>query len=311
MPIEIGRRCKFCQSDQLRQFTATERMLGLGGEFLYSECLACSSIQLEESLEDFSSFYPENYYSFSPLSLSSFPVRVLKKLRMRIFLWTGLKKIAPIYGYWLKKINPKFSHKIADVGCGNGQLLYELEASGFKNLHGFDPYIQETKVISTSLKLWKKRIEDSDLTFDLIMMHHSFEHMKDPMAVLKNCYEKLNPGGKLLIRCPVADSEIWKTKGILWVQLDAPRHLIIPSLSGMKKLAEKVDFFLTEIEFDSTDFQFWGTKLYENGEKLEQGKIRLYCSQAERADQMKKAVQYNEEGKGDQACFYLVKIDPS
>jgi len=56
------------------------------------------------------------------------------------------------------------------------------------------------------------------------MMHHAFEHMDDPKAMLKLCFDKLNPGGRLLIRTPVTDSEVWKEKRELWVQLDAPRH---------------------------------------------------------------------------------------
>jgi predicted SAM-dependent methyltransferase len=150
-------------------------------------------------------------------------------------------------------------------------------------------------------------LEDSDFMFDVIMMHHSFEHMQDPEAVLQTCYDHLNPGGKLLVRCPVADAEIWKTKRELWVQLDAPRHLIIPTVAGMKNVANRVGFNLQEIEFDSSDFQFWGTLLYEHGERLDHSKINAYLNADERNKLKQKAVQYNKAGKGDQACFYLTK----
>jgi SAM-dependent methyltransferase len=282
-------------------------MLGLGGEFSYSECLNCGSIQLIDKIKDYSIFYPSQYYSFSNLNYSNSIVKFFKKLRMRIFLRTGWKMTAPIYGYWLRKINPHFSHRIADIGCGNGQLLYELSVSGFKDLHGFDPYIKESKIISNQLRLKKQGLEMSDKMFDLIMMHHSFEHMEDPETVLRTCFEKLTPKGTLLIRCPVADAEIWKTKGPLWVQLDAPRHILIPSIEGMIKVAEKVGFSISEIDFDSSDFQFWGTQLYENGEKLDEKLIGKYLSNAQRKELLKKAAQFNRECKGDQACFYLVK----
>lgn len=309
MPIDLKPCCKFCNSDRLVEFTATERMLGLGGNFRYSECLACGSLQLNDFIEDFSPYYPRDYYSFSTLRKSSSHVQFLKTLRMKVFLNTGLQKIAPLYGYWLKKLKPRFEDRIADVGCGNGQLLYELSVSGFRDLHGFDPFIDRSEEISESLKLWKKRIEDSDLLFDVIMMHHSFEHMEDPQGILRSCYEHLNPGGKLLVRCPVADAQIWKEKRALWVQLDAPRHLIIPTVEGMRVVSERVGFRLTEIEFDSSDFQFWGSVLYENGERLDHSKINSYLSEEERKSIQEKALRYNREGKGDQACFYLVKPD--
>lgn len=307
MPIDSVAFCKFCGSPRQELFTAKERMLGLGGEFEYGECKDCGSLQLESIPEDLSEYYPSNYYSFSGLSASGLGIRILKKLRMRLFLLLGVQWQAPMYGYWLKKVHPGFSARIADVGCGNGQLLYEFYAAGYSDLHGFDPYIEGEQHLASGLTLWKKRIEESEFTFDLIMMHHAFEHMEDPHQVLMACFEKLNPGGILLIRCPVADSEVWKEKRDLWVQLDAPRHLIIPTVRGLKSKAESLGFVLEEVEFDSSDFQFWGTTLYEQGETLQQSKIGKFFTPEDRDALKEKANRYNQEGKGDQACFYFRK----
>jgi SAM-dependent methyltransferase len=307
MPIDSIHTCKFCGSQELEFFTAAERMLGMGGQFRYAECKVCGSLQLDAIPADLSVYYPPNYYSFGGLSTSGFGMKVLKHFRMRAFLWLGVEWQAPRYGYWLKKVHPGFSARIADVGCGNGQLLYELYAAGYSDLHGYDPYIGEDRYLSPGLTLWKKRIEESEYHFDLIMMHHSFEHMEDPHQVLKSCFEKLIPGGKLLIRCPVADAQVWKEKRDLWVQLDAPRHLIIPTLKGLKSKAESLGFILDEVEFDSTDFQFWGTELYERGELLQEIKAVEFFSPIEREALKQKAHQYNQQGKGDQACFYLRK----
>lgn len=307
MPIDLPTCCKFCNSSNLNYFHAQERMLGMGGDFKYSECLSCGSLQLETIPEDLSSFYPTNYYSFSELKYSDSKVKLLKTLRMRAFIQFNMNWNAPMYGYWLKKVHPGFSARIADVGCGNGQLLYELHASGYSDLHGFDPFINEGKELAKGLKLWKKRIEESENTFDLIMMHHAFEHMEDPHQVLSSCYNQLNPGGKLLIRCPVADSQVWKDSRELWIQLDAPRHLIIPTVKGFKIKAEQIGFKLEEVEFDSSDFQFWGTELYRRGERLDQSKLKDFLTQADRQAMQEKALQYNQDQKGDQACFYLIK----
>lgn len=283
-------------------------MLGMGGEFLYAECTPCGSLQLATIPKDLPAYYPSSYYSFTPLVRSNFKVKILKKLRMWAFLELGMRWIAPIYGYWLNKVHPGFSSRIADVGCGNGQLLYELHAGGFSDLHGFDPYIAAEEEITPGLTLWKKRIEESNSSFDLIMMHHSFEHMEDPTEVLAACFNKLNPGGKLLIRCPVADATVWKESRELWVQLDAPRHLIIPTVKGLETCASKIGFVLDEVEFDSSDFQFWGTELYRRGEILNEGKIFNFFTRKERKTMQEKALQYNQEGKGDQACFYFRKL---
>lgn len=299
--------CKFCGHSDLHTYPAEERMFGIGGNFTYGECQKCGSLQLITIPEDLSVYYPSDYYSFSTLKKSDFKNQLLKKVRLRVFLATGLKSIAPIYGSWLKKIKPSFNSKIADVGCGNGQLLYELFASGFRNLHGFDPFMEKSVEVEKGLSLWKKTIEESDDRFDLIMMHHSFEHMENPELVLKSCFDKLNPGGYLLIRCPVGDSEVWKEKHEYWVQLDAPRHLIIPTVKGLTDLAEKVGLKKDEVVFDSTDFQFWGTAIYEKGISLRKSKLGEHFSKDELAALKQKALQYNQEGKGDQACFYFKK----
>jgi SAM-dependent methyltransferase len=226
---------------------------------------------------------------------------------MRAFLWAGIQWQAPIYGYWLRKVHPGFSARIADVGCGNGQLLYELHAAGYRDLHGFDPFIEQEVQLAPGLTLWKKRIEESQFNFDLIMMHHSFEHMLDPHELLEFCFNKLNPGGKLLIRCPVADAAVWKEKRELWVQLDAPRHLIIPTVKGLKNLAERLGLVLEEVEFDSSDFQFWATALYEKGEPLDERRINSFVSRQEREAMKEQAKLYNQQGIGDQACFFFKK----
>ncbi len=300
--------CKFCEISNQVLFEAKERMFGMGGEFTYAECLDCGSLQLETIPEDLSPYYSHAaYYSFSKLIESDLKTRILKNIRMRIFLLTGFSKLEPSYGYWLKKVHNGFGAKIADVGCGNGQLLYELYASGYRDLHGFDPFIEKTEQINSCFQLNKQKIEDTDLKFDLIMMHHSFEHMESAGQILKTCFEKLNPEGKLLIRTPVTDGEVWKKKRELWVQLDAPRHLIIPSVSGFRELALKNGFRLDEVEFDSTGIQFWGTALYEKGLPLEPlTRGRHFDSETLKGFD-KKAVQYNQSGKGDQVCFYLSK----
>lgn len=300
--------CKFCGSSNQVLFEAKERMFGMGGEFFYAECLNCGSLQLENIPEDLSPYYSNAaYYSFNKLNKSDLKTRILKNIRMRGFLLTGISKLEPSYGYWLKKVHRGFGAKIADVGCGNGQLLYELFASGYRDLYGFDPFIEKTQRINSSLQLNKKKIEETDLKFDLIMMHHAFEHMEIPSQILEVCFEKLNSGGKLLIRTPVTAGAVWKAKRELWVQLDAPRHLIIPSVQGFRVLAEKVGFRLDEVEFDSTGIQFWGTELYEKGLPLDQRTLGKHFDLETMKRFTEKANKFNQEGKGDQVCFYLTK----
>jgi SAM-dependent methyltransferase len=280
----------------------------MGGEFTYTSCTSCGSLQLSSIPENLGPYYPSDYYSFGLLQPSGLFRNLLKKIRIRAYFAAGLKFFLPPFGLsWLKKLSLNFTDCIADVGCGNGQLLYELHVSGFKNLHGFDPFLENESQLGAGLKLWNKEFGQTDLYFDVVMLHHSFEHMADPEQVLKTCFERLNPGGRLLVRCPVSDAKVWKEKQSLWVQLDAPRHLTIPSTQGFVAVAQRCGFEVQEVVFDSTAFQFWGTALYEQGEKLDSKKNRIYFSENQLEEWEQKAIQYNQEGVGDQACFFCVK----
>lgn len=306
MPIDFsGKSCSYCGSTKQKSFLAEERMLGLHDQFQYLECLACGSLQIAESPKNLGDYYPKEYYSFLELSRSNGFIRFLKKIRMSAFRSFGI--FPPRFGYWLKKLQIHKTSRIADVGCGNGQLLYELYCGGFERLEGFDPFIDQEVRLTEELILFPTEIKEAKSGFDLIMMHHSFEHMEDPKRVLQTCWEKLQPGGELLIRVPVADSQVWKEKGSMWVQLDAPRHLTIPTVKGLSQLAEEIGFELREILFDSSDFQFWGTELYSRGEKLNRDRLGDFFSSKELKEMQKKALQFNQEGNGDQACFYFLK----
>jgi len=308
MPTDWSSTCKFCGGDNYLIFEAQERMLQMPGNFTYHECQSCGSIQIKDIPENLADYYPvDSYYSQAKLVESSKLKNRLKALRLNLFLNSPFDFLAPSYGYWLKKIDPKPTDRIADLGCGNGQLLYELYASGFQKLEGFDPFIPKTVHLNPNLTLWKKSFEESEGCFDLIMMHHAFEHMADPEEILEICLDRLVPGGKLLVRTPVAGAQIWEEKREMWVQLDAPRHLVIPSAKGFTQLVEKIGFVQNEVVFDSTEFQFWGTALYEQGYPLSPDLVDSLFGKKVLARMKKNALRLNQEGKGDQACFYLSK----
>jgi hypothetical protein len=83
--------------------------------------------------------------------------------------------------------------------------------------------------------------------------------------------------------------------------------LTIPSTQGFVAAAQRAGFEVQEIVFDSTAFQFWGTAGYEQGEKLDRRKVSALFSEKQLVEWEQKAIQYNQEGIGDQACFFCIK----
>lgn len=284
-----------------------EMMFGLGKEFAYTQCPQCGTIQQMDPPKNMSAYYPKGYYSFSGLSLSNVQVRWMKRLRFFLIRKFGLTLFQPVYGRWLRLMDVEKDQAVADIGCGNGQLLYELYSSGFGNLSGFDPFIDSSRSVAKGLTLYKKELDQIQETYHAVMVHHAFEHMPSPDASFALLARLLKPGGKLLIRLPVSDGEAWTLFRETWVQLDAPRHYFIPSVAGMKILAERHGLELYHTEFDSTSFQFWASQKYQKGHSLHQSGQKINPSAEVLKEFEKKAASLNSVRKGDQAAFYFRK----
>lgn len=305
MSVERNKVCLGCGNDKDNSiFLAYEKMLGLGVAFKYLNCSACKSIQISDIPENIDEYYPENYYAFGNLIESKGLRNQFKKIRKILFDWKLWHFSYPEYYNWLKPLSILRDSAIADIGCGNGQLLYELSCTGYTNLHGFDPYLK--KEMSThGLNLQRKDVMEVSGQFDLIMLHHSFEHMVNPLESMKRLGQLLKPEGQLLIRVPVTDAEVWEKEGINWFQLDAPRHFFIPSRLAMRILGEKAGLKLNLVVFDSNENQFAITNLYKDGKSMKEYNSKNLEVKKSKKNWKLKADILNKTGKGDQACFYF------
>jgi predicted SAM-dependent methyltransferase len=145
------------------------------------------------------------------------------------------------------------------------------------------------------------------------MLNHSFEHMPDPLSVLKKLYEIVSPGKYVMIRIPVADCHAWEKYNVNWVALDPPRHLFVHTTKSMEMLAKESGFELARIMHDSNEKQFWGSEQYlkdiplldsksyfenPNNSIFTKKQIKVYRA---------KTRELNKKHQGDAACFYLYK----
>jgi hypothetical protein len=135
--------------------------------------------------------------------------------------------------------------------------------------------------------------------------------MSDPRATLTTLRNRLRPGGAIVIRVPVADSDAAEMYGSDWVQLDAPRHLIVPTDAGMQAVADACGLTLTRTFRDSTAFQFWGSEQYRRGIPLHDprgyghpGGEQLFPP-AQIAAWEQAAIDLNARGRGDSAGYVL------
>jgi 2-polyprenyl-3-methyl-5-hydroxy-6-metoxy-1,4-benzoquinol methylase len=316
-------QCRICGNEKgNKKYTIKEMMYGFKDEFEYFQCIHCNCLQIERIPENMTKYYPSNYYSLNACSgnfkgiigkvrqlrdyYALFNKGVIGKLIYERFPHSGLQS--------LSKLNLTKDLRILDVGCGSGEILYALKKFGFKNILGIDAYIEKDFNYANGLGILKKNICDIEDKFDLIMFHHSFEHMDNPFRVFQKINKLLSSDGICLIAIPVVDSWAWENYKTKWVQIDAPRHLFLHSKRSIGLLAGDSGLRIKEIVFDSAGFQFWGSEQYKRGIPLySQNSFLVNPSKSifnkqEIKTFPKKAEELNLAGKGDQAVFYLEKI---
>jgi SAM-dependent methyltransferase len=219
-------------------------------------------------------------------------------------------------GQGVREIGLTRKTRILDVGCGAGELLLSLREAGFRHLLGVDAYLADDRIASAGLHGLKRSIHEVTGVWDLVMFHHSFEHLPDPQAALAAAARLLPPGGRCLIRLPLVSSYAWEHYGVDWVQLDAPRHFFLHSEKSLRRLAAGAGFEITKIVYDSTAFQFVGSELYRRDIPLRSqtpADVQLRAtafSREEIAAFEEHARELNAETRGDQAAFYLTKPAP-
>lgn len=96
-----------------------------------------------------------------------------------------------------------------DIGCGNGYLLSELSKRGFNSLGiDFNPDSVRVATEHFHINAQVARLEDIIALashFDLALLVHVLEHAEDPVSLLKNIRQILNPDGILLLEIPNRD----------------------------------------------------------------------------------------------------------
>ncbi|HWS00250.1 MAG TPA: class I SAM-dependent methyltransferase [Prolixibacteraceae bacterium] len=308
-----GIACKICGNiANNRIHLAKERLLNMRDEFPYLECANCYCIQIVETPDNLSKYYPAEYYSFRnpKFGLALNPlVYFLKKSLIRHYL----KKFDPAGALlslflphpfpWMKPGLLSFKSAILDVGCGSGRVIRSMQRSGFKNLTGIDPFLEKDLQNSPELKILKKDLFEMTGKFDFIMLHHAFEHMDHPDRVLGKIRELLKPTGKLLIRIPVANAYAWRKYRTHWFALDAPRHLFLHTPHSIHLLAQKAGLTVDRIDYDSSFVQFASSEKYLRD--IPYSDDFSMFSRKQMRDFSKEAERLNRIGDGDCACFYL------
>jgi SAM-dependent methyltransferase len=316
-------KCRICANEAgNKEFRVREMMFGLRDEFIYFMCAECGCLQIGEIPNDMSKYYPSRYCSFPAKKYISENrlLRMVVRLRDRYAFFNRGFTGKLLYARFpfpalrsLSILKLGTQARILDVGCGSGSVLHALRSLGFEKLLGVDAYINESIESANGVRILKGTILDIDSKFDVIMFHHSFEHVESPHETLGAANKLLADDGVCVIRIPVVDSWAWEHYGTNWCGIDAPRHFFLHSRRSMEVLCKKTAFEITRVTWDSGSPQFWGSEQYKKDMPLcpantsDIAPTKGVFSWGEIRQFERRAKELNAQGRGDSSVFYLKK----
>ncbi|MEO5345408.1 MAG: class I SAM-dependent methyltransferase [Magnetococcus sp. YQC-9] len=297
-----------------------EMMFGWRESFEYFACGQCGALQIARIPDDLGRYYGDGYYSFKPTrdkTLAPWMAWLRHKrschhLGQTSLVGALLARFSRRAGYfdWLRPFGITLSSAIVDVGCGSGGLLLKLRREGFENLLGVDPFLPTPIDHGQGLRIITTPLEQLDQTFDLIMLHHSLEHMPDQHASMEAIKARLNRHGGVLIRIPVSNSYAHRRYGIHWSSWDPPRHLYLHTMHSMHLLAAQHGFEIFHLYCDSGSEGIIGSEYFLRdiprvGWPVGRPPEETPFDRATRSAVDDLVVELNRTLDGDTACFFL------
>jgi SAM-dependent methyltransferase len=242
--------CPVCDGRDVRPYLrARDAHNQIPGEFSTSRCGSCGLVFMNPmpSVAELAALYPSGYYSY---------VTPDKAVGFRRALAAARNLAIKLLGFERRTLVPKFVRPgvMLDVGCGAGLYLLQMRKRGWR-VHGSElsaAAAEEGRRQGLDIRggeLTEAGFEAE--TFDFVRLNHSFEHMPDPVPVLREIRRILKADGKLFVGVPNLASAAAKVFGRYWWNFGVPLHTYNYSAHNLSLLLERHGFTVVRLRYYS------------------------------------------------------------
>ena len=229
-----------------------DHLRGIPGVWDLLECESCALLWLDPMpLEDEVGLLYEGYYPASTGSAQSDRIPICRP-DPRSGWRAVIRKVWPTPGRRRKADRAGLFEtgdwppgRVLEVGCGRGQNLVRLRDAGWEVVGQEIDANGAAIAAARGIEVHAESIENVDLapsSFDLLIVNHVIEHMRDPMRDMRAASRLLKAGGRLVCVTPNARSMAHRMFRSNWFDLDTPRHLFLYSESSLGVVLRSAGF---------------------------------------------------------------------
>lgn len=177
----------------------------------------------------------------------------------------------------LQKYSPRKVIKFLDIGCGEGYVLADAHKKGWE-VYGVDICDNRLDIAKNrDISFFKGNIDQASFPadfFDCIYLDSVLEHLKDPVALLREANRILHPGGVLYLGIPNDDSLFNDARKLIFTILGrrgisvrtkpfkSPYHVVGFTLRSIKKTLAESGFDIIRLRNFSGEYEWRKFKLF-------------------------------------------------